>query len=53
MIEMSVPVFVFIIVLIIALIFMSILAGMAIAYYDVYDDLKWEKRFNKLEKKKD
>lgn len=53
MIEMSVPVFIFIIALIVALVFMSCMAGFAIAYYDVYDDMKWENRFSKIDIKED
>ena len=53
MIEMSVPVFVFIIVLIIALMVMSVTAGMALVYVSMYDDAKWDYRFNKFISDKD
>lgn len=48
MIEMSIPVFILIIVLIIALVFVSTAAGMAVAYWNVYDDVKWDRRFKDL-----
>lgn len=53
MIEMSVPVFIFIIILIIALIVMSVTAGMALVYVSMYDDAKWDYRFNKFVSDKD
>lgn len=48
MIEMSIPVFILIIALIIALVFMSTAAGMGVAYWNIYDDAKWNRRFKDL-----
>lgn len=49
MIELGIPVFILIIVLIVALVIMSWMAGFAIAYYNIYDDMKWEKRFSNID----
>ena len=49
MIEISIPVFILIVVLIVALVILSWMAGFAIAYYNIYDDMKWENRFSKID----